>query len=110
MTTERITVPNLLLKALTTITSIGLAVSAFFLTKTYDRLDTLDKQYQELRVENIKITSSLFTSKEFNHAKSIIDQNLVNNDRRLLVLEENTKVTNSLLQEIRQDIKGIKNY
>jgi len=99
---------ELLLKALSFLTAVGLAVSGWFLKDTYAKMEAMRHDITELQISSEKINASRFSSMDFVKAKEIIDSQLVSTDRRVLVLEESQKTIKEYLSEIRSDIKAIK--
>jgi len=100
---------ELLLKALSFLTSIGLAVASYFLTDTYKKMDDMRTDITELKIHKERAEASQFTAADFNRAKENIDAQIIATDRRVLILEESHKSIKELLVEIRGDLKDLKN-
>ena len=96
---------NILYKLLTFLTSLGLAVSGWFLTKTYDRLDALDNAVMELRLIDEKNGNSKFSTSDWYIAKTLIDADRNAMDKRIIKLEEAIPVIKESLLEIKQTLK-----
>lgn len=96
-----------LLKGLSLATSIGLAISSYFLADCYTRLGAVESNVINLRIDAATVSSNRFTSGDFVKAKSQIDEVQLQNERRILTLEEHNKSIQALLQEIRADVKEL---
>ena len=99
---------ELLLKALSFLTSVGLAVAGYFLADTYQKMDKMRDDITSLQLHRERIEASQFSSVDFIKAKEIIDSQIVATDKRVLVLEESQKTIKEYLVEIRMDLKDIK--
>ena len=99
---------ELLLKALSFLTAVGLAVSGWFLKDTYEKMYEMREDITELQISSERVSASRFSSSDFVKAKEIIDSQIIATDRRVLVLEESQKTIKEYLSEIRSDIKEIK--
>jgi hypothetical protein len=99
---------ELLLKALSFLTSIGLAVSSYFLTDTYKKMDSMRSDITELQIKASRYEGSSLSSSDFIKAREVIDSQIVATDKRVIALEENNKMIREYLSEIKQDIKEIK--
>ena len=99
---------ELLLKALSFLTSVGLAVSGYFLADTYQKMDKMRDDITDLQLHKERVESSRFSALDFIKAKDIIDSQIVSTDKRVLVLEESQKTIKEYLVEIKADLKEIK--
>jgi hypothetical protein len=100
---------ELLIKALSFLTSIGLAITGYFLADTYAKMDGMRKDITELQISSERVIASRFSSSDFVKAKEIIDSQIVATDKRVIALEESQKTIKEYLYEMRADIKDIKN-
>jgi hypothetical protein len=99
---------ELLLKALSFLTSIGLAVASYFLTDTYQKMDSMRSDITELQIKAGKLEGSSFSSSDFIKAREVLDSQIVATDKRVIALEENNKAIKEILTEMKQDLKDIK--
>lgn len=99
---------DIILKALSFLTSLGLAVASYFLTDTYKKMDDMRVDITQLQIKAEKIEENRFSVSDFVRAKEIIDSQIVATDKRVLILEEGQKTIKDYLFEIRSDIKEIK--
>jgi hypothetical protein len=99
---------ELLLKALSFLTSIGLAVASYFLTDTYQKMDSMRSDITELQIKAGKLEGSSFSSNDFIKAREVLDSQIVATDKRVIALEENNKAIKEILTEMKQDLKDIK--
>lgn len=99
---------EVLLRILSLLTAIGVAVSGWFLKDTYQKMDSMRTDIGALQIASARVEGSRFSSSDFVKAKEIIDAQIVSTDRRVLVLEESQKTIREYLQEIRTDLKEIK--
>ena len=97
-----------LLKILSLLTTIGVAVAGYFLTDTYKKMDAMRVDINDLQISSARVEGSRFSSSDFVRAKEIIDSQIVATDKRVLVLEESQKTIREYLTEIRSDLKEIK--
>lgn len=100
---------DLILKALSFFTSVGLAVSGYFLKDTYQKMDEMRKDITQLQIKTETTASNRFTSGDFVKAKENIDSQIIAADKRIIALEESQKTIKEYLVEIRSDLKEIKN-
>lgn len=99
---------EIFLKILTGLTTIGLAVSSWFFNETFQRIQTMENDIGNLKLQAAEVSGSRFSSSDFVKAKEIIDSQIVATDKRVLVLEESQKTIKEYLFEIRADLKEIK--
>ncbi len=95
-------------KALSILTSIGLAVSGWFLNSAYDSLQGLERRVQQVELFQAQTNGNRFTSGDFVKAKETIDTQFLAQDRRITILEENLKTIRDILLEMKEDIKELK--
>lgn len=101
---------DLLLKALSFFTSLGLAIASYFLTDTYKKMDEMRKDITQLQIHTERIETNKFSPVDFMKAREAIDSQLTSSDRRIISLEESQKTIKEYLVEMRADIKEIKNH
>lgn len=99
---------DLLIKALSFLTSVGLAVSGYFLADTYAKMDDMRKDITQLQLHAERVDSNKFSPTDFMKAREVIDSQLISTDRRIIALEEGQKTIKEYLTEMRTDIKDIK--
>lgn len=95
--------------AISGIIAIALSVSGWFLNSCYDSMKELDKRIQALELKQVEMSGNKFTSVDWLNAKVILDADRLALDKRLTIVEENTKQVREMLMEMKQDIKDIKN-
>lgn len=100
---------DILLKALSFLTSAGLAVASYFLTDTYQKMESMRDDITALQIKTEKIEGNQFSVNDFLKAREVIDSQIVSTDKRVLVLEESQKTIKEYLLDIRTDIKEMKN-
>ena len=99
---------NYLQRILSILTSVGLAISGWFLTTAYNQLDQLNNRVQTIELKQAETSGNRFTSADWTNAKTIIDADRLALDKRLIVVEENNRQVREMLVEIKQDLKEIK--
>ena len=83
-----------------TVMSIGLMASSWFLNNTMNRLDKNDS-----RVQSLELTSAnRFTSQDWIQAKTLLDNERLSMDRRIIRVEENLPFIKDSLINIQKSI------
>ena len=95
-------------KAFSILTSIGLAVSGWFLNQAYAKMQEGEGRGQKVELVQATNEGNRFTSNDFVTAKGTIDNQFLAQDRRITILEENLKSIREILLELKGDIKEIK--
>lgn len=102
----------ILYKVITFITSgvitIMLSISGWFIKENMNNIAECRKDITELKLNAERTAGNRFTSSDFVKAKEIIDQQQLTIDRRVTILEENTRSIKDLMIEIKADLKEIK--
>jgi len=100
---------SILYKLITFITSgvitIMLSISGWFIKENMNNIAECRKDIAELKLNAERTAGNRFTSSDFVKAKEIIDQQQLTVDRRVTILEENTRTIKDLIIEIRADVK-----
>ena len=88
--------------------SVGLAVSGFMLKEAYTKIENIGKDVQELKVSQASTSANRFSSNDWMVQKTQLDEQKLQMEKRVISLEECSKNIMTLLTEIRQDIKELK--
>lgn len=99
---------DLLLKALSFFTSIGLAVSGYFFTQTFQKMDEMRHDITALQIHASRMEVSAIAHPELGRVRDSLDTRITEGNQRIISLEENNKIIREFLVEIRADIKQIK--
>lgn len=105
---ERSLLYKILTGILTVVITVSVAVSSYFIKENINSIAECKKDIMELKLVDEKTKGSLFTTTDFIKAKDTIDQQQLLNDRRLTILEENFKQIKTILDEIKTDVKDLK--
>lgn len=99
---------DLLLKTLSFFTSIGLAVSGYFFTQTFQKMDEMRHDITALQIHASRMEVSAIAHPELSRVRDNLDTRITEGNQRIISLEENNKIIREFLVEIRSDIKQIK--
>ena len=91
-----------------------MTLSGFFFNETYKRLITLEGSVQKLQTETAVITSNRFSSTSWLEQKTILDNERLVLDRRIIILEQNngfireslTRIENLISEHIKDKTYG----
>ena len=102
----------ILYKIITFITSgvitIMLSISAYYIKENSSSIAECRRDIATLKLNHAQTDSNRFTSGDFVKAKEIIDSQQLILDRRVTILEENTRTIKDWMLEIKSDLKEIK--
>jgi hypothetical protein len=101
------TVMDWTLKIGATLMSILMMTTSFFLTKAWDSIAEIKESIVDLKLIQNKIESSQFTSKEWISAKSVLDNERLGLDRRIIRVEETYPIILESIVDIKETIKKI---
>ena len=99
---------EILLKILSFLTTIGVALSGWFFNDAYAKMDAMREDITSLQLHRERVESSQFSVTDFIKARDIIDSQIVATDKRVIALEESQKTIKEYLSEIKGDVKEIK--
>lgn len=85
--------------------SVTIMVSSWFLNQAWTRIDNIDKSVHALEIATAGASGSKFTSTNWIDAKSLLDNERLAMDRRLIRLEESLPVIRESLVEIKDMAK-----
>ena len=101
------TVMDWTLKIGATLMSILMMTTSFFLTKAWDSISEIKESIVDLKLIQNKIEAGQFTSKEWINAKSILDNERLGLDRRIIRVEETYPIILDSIVDIKETIKKI---
>jgi len=80
--------------------SIALMVSSWFLNQAWDRINTVEKDVDQLKLEQAATGGNRFTSGDWVANKALLDSDRLAMDRRIMRLEETFTATKDSLTRI----------
>lgn len=88
--------------------TISLAVSGWFIKENINNISNCQKDIIELKLAAEKVSASRFTASDWIIEKRQLDENRLQQEKRIVVVEENMRQVKELLSEIKADVKELK--
>ena len=92
-------------RGLSAVFAIGMAVSGYFLNGTMQKIQEIEKRVYTMELASATTNGNRFTSGDWTSAKTILDNERLQMDRRLIKLEESIPNIKDSLTEIKLMIK-----
>ena len=89
------------------IMSIAIMVSSWFLNQAWSRINDVEKTVHKLEIDSASVEGNKFTTTDWVKAKTLLDIERSDFDRRLIRLEESIPVIKDSLLSIKDSIKSI---
>lgn len=87
------------------IMSIAIMVSSWFLNQAWTRINNNEQSIRTLELKAAEISGNRFSTTDWSYQKTLLDNERLAMDRRLIRLEESLPVIKDSLLEIKQSLK-----
>ena len=94
-----------MIKILTFFTTVAIAVTSWFLNQTLTKIDSLDHRVYAIEFNRAKDTSNNFTNRDWQDAKSVIDNEKFLTEKRIIILEQSIPQIKESLIRIEKSIE-----
>ncbi|MDB4314427.1 hypothetical protein N9955_00080 [bacterium] len=99
---------ELLLRALSFLTTLGLVVAGWFLKDTYQSMESMKTDITLLQIQTANLEKTALSNSSFIESKELINAKIALNDKRVSIVENNFNNLLTILNEVKRDVKDIK--